>query len=122
MTIKEGVICCSPTDRCRACAHYYGKAEFCIYKTEATEADVQMTEIESLRGFAKEILECWPFGDVDGFELQDLAIKYGLLRQKDPAPDRPCAEDCMCGESYDLIDFANGDVECYEKTKLLSGL
>lgn len=29
--------------------------------------------------FARGIMESWPHGDVDSFELQDLAIEYGLI-------------------------------------------
>ena len=37
--------------------------------------------------FAKAIMRSWPEGDVDGFELQDLAVKHGLLKMVPYSPD-----------------------------------
>lgn len=31
--------------------------------------------------FGREIMEAWPEGGVDGFELQDAAVKHGVLRE-----------------------------------------
>ena len=31
--------------------------------------------------FGSEIMEAWPEGGVDGFELQDAAVKHGVLRE-----------------------------------------
>ena len=81
-----------------------------------------MTDLENLRGFVREIMESWPLGDVDGGALQDLAIKYGLLKLKEPPPTEPCSAGCTCRYAYELKDFAAGIVECYEKTELLRGL
>ena len=81
-----------------------------------------MTPIENLRGFVREIMENWPMGDVDGVELQDLAIKYGLIKLNDPPPGKPCGDECLCADYFNFGEFANGDVECYEKTELLLGL
>ena len=80
-----------------------------------------MTPTENLRGFVREIMENWPLGDVDN-ELQDLALKYGLIKLKDPPPDKPCNEECVCLGAYDLEDFAAGKVECYERTEFLRWL
>ena len=80
-----------------------------------------MTDQENLRGFVRDIMENWPLSDVDG-ELQDLAIKYGLIKLRDPPPDKPCGEECTCADFYEFKDFVNGDVECYERTELLRGL
>lgn len=81
-----------------------------------------MTDLENLHGFVREIMENWPLGDVDGMELQDLAAKYGLIKMRDPPPDKPCHEECTCTSYFDLKDFAAGNVECYEKTELLRRL
>ena len=81
-----------------------------------------MTDEENLRGFAREIMESWPLGDVDGGALQDLAIKYGLIKLKNPPPAEPCGDECTCGYAYEFKDFADGTVECYERTELLRGL
>ena len=81
-----------------------------------------MTDQENLSGFVREIMESWPLGDVEGGELQDLAIKYGLLKRKEPPPTEPCCDECTCGYAYEFEDFADGIVECYERTELLRGL
>ena len=76
---------------------------------------------KNLRGFVREIMENWPLEDIDN-ELQDLAIKYGLIKLKDPPPDKPCSDECDCSVYFDLKEFAAGEVECYEKTELLRAL
>ena len=83
-----------------------------------------MTDQENLRGFAREIMEIWARGEVNDMEmlLEKLALKYGLIKLKNPPPEKPCYYDCLCTEVYDFEDFANGAVECYEKTELLRGL
>lgn len=57
-----------------------------------------------LRAFAKEVMQAWPEGDIDGGCLQAIAIKHGLLR----ARVVPC-EECDC----------DGDGPCYERTELI---
>ena len=81
-----------------------------------------MTAQENLHGFVREIMENWPLGDVDGGALQALAIKYGLIKLKNPPPTEPCSDECTCGYAYEFGDFAAGEVECYEKTELLRAL
>lgn len=76
------------------------------------------SELAALRAFARDVLvteEAW-ISDRDGDELQDLAIKHGLIRLKDPAPTEPCGEGCACAEYHG--DMSDG-VECYECTALL---
>ena len=84
--------------------------------------DTKMDDQKNLCGFVREIMKSWLTGDVERGELQDLAIKYGLIKLKDPPPEKPCFYDCLCTEVYDFEDFANGIVECYEKTELLREL
>ena len=58
-------------------------------------------------------MENWPLGDIDN-ELQDLALKHGLIKLKDPPPDKPCGEECTCAEHYDnrkYADYYNGQVK-----------
>ena len=92
--------------------------------SDATAASL-WADVRRLRGFATAIMEACPTGaGLDFGEAQDLAVKFGLLRLKDPAPTKPCMEEgCACAEYYGL-DF-NGDfddeVQCYERTPLLLG-
>ena len=88
----------------------------------SNERGRKYTPIENLRGFIREIMESWPLGDVDGGALQDLAIKYGLLKLKEPPPTEPCSDECTCGYAYEFGDFAAGLVECYERTELMRWL
>ena len=83
-----------------------------------------MADQENLRGFIREIMEIWGRGEGNDMEMQleKLALKYGLIKLKDPPPDKPCHEECICLGAYDFEDFAAGLVECYERTELLRGL
>lgn len=80
------------------------------YKT----AGESMTDLEKLRAFAQFVLEDWPEGEPDEFELQDKAIEYGLLEGH--MATEPCGENCWC-ESYD----GKFPLTCYRKSKLLTG-
>lgn len=79
------------------------------------------SELESLRAFAQEVLGDWPESFPDGFDIQDLAEKHGLLKLKDPKPMQPCQEEgCRCAEYFDERDWAAG-VDCFQRTPLLTG-
>jgi hypothetical protein len=76
------------------------------------------SENAKLRAFAQEIMESWPAGDLGGWEIQDAAVKHGLLV---PVPRHtPCAESCYCAEYANQNDWGDG-VVCYRETSLLSG-
>ena len=82
-----------------------------------------VTDLENLRGFAREIMENWPRAEkIDGKELQDLAIKYGLIKQNNPTPNQPCGPDCLCADSSNFGRYPKGTVQCFERTELLRGL
>lgn len=76
-------------------------------------------ERDALRAFAATVMEAWPLGDVDGADLQDAAVKHGLL-----APETrtaPCAEEgCNCAGYYAADEWAEG-ITCYRRTVLLLG-
>ena len=77
-----------------------------------------MSDEENLRAFAKEIMDHWPESGVDGDDLQEIAVKHGLL-----APTvkyKPCGENCSCADHAGTDEFKNGLV-CFVKTKLLTG-
>ena len=78
-------------------------------------------ELEAQRSFAQAIMEAWPLGDVDGDDLQGLAIKHGLLELRLPAPTEPCCESCNCAEYCSTDEWRQG-VECYRKTPRLTGM
>ena len=78
-------------------------------------AALMSSDLEKLRAFVQELFTDWPheFG-IDGFDLQDLAEKHGLIEPREvSAPCHP--EHCACAE-YD--DFPQ---TCYRKTALLTG-
>ena len=75
-------------------------------------------ERDSLRAFAKAVMECWPMGDLDGDILQDAAVAHGLLVPE--TRHEPCAEGCNCAENADSQEWSFG-VVCYRKTPLLKG-
>lgn len=73
-----------------------------------------MSNEAKLRAFVQELFKDWPDDlGVDGFDLQDLAEKHGLLVPTE-ALER-CGEVCSCAD-YD--DFPQ---TCYRKTALLTG-
>ena len=77
-------------------------------------------ENKQLRAFAQAIMESWPEGGIEGDDLQEIALKHGML-----APEirhEPCGEWCQCNGigGYDSDDWQHG-VECYRRTALLTG-
>jgi hypothetical protein len=70
MHIPEGY---ETTDICNECAH---------------------AEVERLRAFAFDVMEAWPDGGLDGGELQDIAVKHGLLIPETRIES--CGENCTC--------------------------
>lgn len=77
-----------------------------------------MEEVRKLRAFAQGVMAAWPLGDVGGGELQELALRHGLL-----APEQrtePCGEGCNCVEYWSAAEFAEGQI-CYRRTALLKG-
>ena len=78
------------------------------------------SENKKLRAFAKAIMEAWPEGGIEGDDLQEIALKHGML-----APDtrfEPCGEWCQCNGigGYDSDGWQRG-VTCYRRTALLTG-
>lgn len=67
-----------------------------------------------LRAFAQALFKDWPDVGADGFELQELGEKYGLLTPV-PVTERCDPDNCNCAE-YD--DFP---MICYRKSPLLTG-
>lgn len=79
-----------------------------------------MADIDNLRAFALAVLEDWPDGAPDAYDLQDLAVKHGLLAARDPKPTEPCGENCWCAGYFSPSEFPNG-IDCYVRTPLLLG-
>lgn len=79
-----------------------------------------IAEIEQLRAFANEIMNCWPEGPwIDGDDLQVIAVRHGLLEAT--TQYAPCREEgCTCALDCDEDDFSRG-IRCYQKTALLRG-
>lgn len=75
-------------------------------------------ECEKLRAFAQDIMDEWPdVGSLDGYDLQMLGVKHGLLAETThhkPCCDEGCACAVMCYED----DWKEG-VQCYRSTALL---
>ena len=71
-------------------------------------------EHDALQGFAQDVMNCLPDGDIDGCDLQDMAVKHGLLEPV--MMDKPCGEICHCAEFYSEDEWP---VECYRNTELL---
>lgn len=68
-------------------------------------------ENDTLRAFANEMVSsAFEGGSFDGGDIQDIAVKHGLLRIEQP--EEECGEVCACRE-YGF------PTECYRKTRLL---
>ena len=80
----------------------------------SVENEQLRAENERLRAFAVEIMDHWPDGDVDGGELQDIAVAHGLLVANNP--QEPCGDNCRCVEYYAPDEWETGDVVCYRRT------
>lgn len=73
-----------------------------------------MSEVAKLRAFANAILEDFPDSCPDGFDIQDLAVKHGLLEPFEVT--EPCDPDsCACAE------FGDFPMSCYRRTNVLTG-
>jgi len=75
--------------------------------------DAAELDAVKLRAFAQAILKDWPDCTVDGFDIQELADKNGLL--VGTMKTESCGEGCNCEEYGDF------PMLCYTKTELLKG-
>ncbi|GEM_PF-1742625 len=75
------------------------------------ERDQLRAEVEALRAFGNEMVSAafWG-GSFDGGDIQDIAVKHGLLRVEQREAE--CGDACACSE----YGFPS---ECYRKTELL---
>lgn len=95
-----------------------------VEATEMTDNEAELVQalddVKKLRAFAQEIYDEWPHvGMLDGFDLQELAQKHGLLSPTKRF--KPCADEgCNCAEMCSDVDWREG-VECFTKTPLLKG-
>ena len=83
---------------------------------QADQEIEQPEELARLRSFARDVMETWPLGDLEGGDLQDLAVKHGLL-----VPETryaPCREECFCAGYATVEEFESG-VICYRRAALL---
>lgn len=79
-------------------------------------------DLEKLRGFAQELFDEWPdYLGVDGFDLQEIAVRHGLLVET--TRFEPCSLEegrCSCLAYYGDDEWKAG-VTCYRKSRLLGG-
>ena len=54
-------------------------------------------------GFARGILEQWPTGDIDGWELFELSVNYGMIQEIPGGydPEQHIDAECICPERGD---------------------
>lgn len=83
----------------------------------ADEVEALVAEVERLRAFANAVLEAWPASGIDGDDLQEIAVKHGLLLPE--TRTAPCrAEGCNCAEYYAADEWAEG-ITCYRRAACL---
>lgn len=59
-------------------------------------------ELDALRQFAREMMDAWPDGGIEGDELQESAVRCGLLTETQRS--EWCGDNCACGEFHDFND------------------
>lgn len=97
--------------KCDYCGDENGK----FYTATGNHVGCQDTAVrlEKAEAFIREIfrLSDWPEGgDIDGFELQDAAVKHGYLIPE--TRTEPCGEGCNCSTYYSDDEWRDG-VTCY---------
>ncbi len=78
------------------------------YVPDCDCADCTRVQRNKLRDFAQDIMRAWPEGGVDGGELQEAALRHGLLEPSEPTQDE-----------RDEWGLDEGD-DWYRKTAMLS--
>ena len=78
-----------------------------VMEHEFDDPDAIACELVALRGFARDIMACWPDGDVDGGHLQDVAVHHGLLRPE--TRTEPCGDACAC------VEYGDFPSTCYRR-------
>ena len=79
-------------------------------RADLTEADLRtaIAHLRALSEFAREIIRMGWECDLDGSDIQDLAVKHGLLKPQ--TMEKPCGDNCACN---DVGDFPT---ECFRFT------
>lgn len=101
------------------CCWIFAKTHHPRWMTMSDQADQKIEQPEDLarlRSFARDVMATWPRGDLEGGDLQDLAVKYGLL-----VPETryaPCREECFCA-GYATVEEFEAGVICYRRAALL---
>lgn len=68
--------------------------------------------LNRFQNFAKDVMASWPEGGIEGDDLQEIAVKYGLLTPV--IANEPCGEECWCQETHGEFPTT-----CYRKCSLL---
>lgn len=115
MTAQQALSCIQHYPPISAITRSYADGKIPDTPNPWAELDAARADADKLRGFANAIMGRWPdCGDLDGFYLQTLGAKHGLLMGE--IKTEPCMEDgCNCAGYGEL------PVECFKKTPLLTG-
>ena len=65
-----------------------------------------LSENKKLRAFAREVMKAWPYGGIEGDDLQEIAVKHGMLTPE--IRHEPCGEWCNCNA---VVDVDGGEWE-----------
>lgn len=87
------------------------------HKREAAAHLRTLAERDALRQFAREMMYAWPDGGIEGGELQESAVRCGLLTEV--KRDQWCGDNCACAEFHDWDDDAL-PVTCLRKAAWLN--
>lgn len=76
---------------------------------------LEAVQLQQLRAFAQELLKDFPYGGaIEGWDLEALAVKHGLLLPTEVS--EACGEACGCAAYGDGFPMT-----CNKRTALLTG-
>src|SRR5687768_4346231 len=100
----------------RSNGSYDAEARYIKDRDDLREALTQaVADAWRLCELAQLVMDNWPDGDVDGGDLQEAAIRCGLLEPQ--TRTEPCSEGCNCMDYYASDEWSEG-ITCYRKTAL----
>lgn len=96
-------------------------------RSVAQEAARLQAENETLRSqvsqagdFIRELFAHFPESFPDGFDIQDVAEKHGILTHHKPVA--PCGNGCWCDEYYSRDEWDNGEASCLRLSTWLTAV
>lgn len=90
-------------DAIKVAARLADRGDVLVYDVALDAALAEIGGGPDWEGFGRDLLECWPVGDVDGADLFDAALRNGLIREVPGGydPEQHTDAECICPEKGD---------------------